>query len=213
MRDVKVFSDAVRAEYGDHPYYLMGHSMGSFVVRMSVYKYITPDKLIIMGTGGPNPIVGVGLVLCKIIRSLRGAKHVSSMIENIAFGSYNDRFKDENDPKSWLTNDKEIREKYINDKYCTFKFTISAMHDLIQLNKSCNEDEWFKTVSNKMPMLLVSGEDDPVGDYGKGIKACYQKLQENGADVTMKLYSGNRHEILNDNCRNEALKDILEFIS
>ena len=213
MRDVKAFSDAVRADYGKYPYYLMGHSMGSFIVRMSVFRYMTPDRLIIMGTSGPNPVVGAGLILCKIIRAIKGPKYISSFIENLAFGTYNDHFKDEGDSKSWLTKDVEIRNKYIADKYCTFKFTISAMHDLITLNSECNKADCFKRLAKKMPILLVSGEDDPVGDYGKGIKLCEAKFKANEADVTMKLYPNNRHEILNDTARDEVIKDILEFIA
>ena len=94
-RDVKVFSDEVRKEYGNYPYYLMGHSMGSFVVRMSASKYLTPDKLIIMGTSGPNPIAGAGLVMCKLIKAIKGPKHISPLIDTLAFGTYNDHFKNE----------------------------------------------------------------------------------------------------------------------
>ena len=212
-RDVKVFADAIKDEYGAHPYNLLGHSMGSFIVRMATQKYLIPDKLIIMGTSGPNPIAGAGLLVCKLIRSIKGPRHISSLVENLAFGSYNDHFKSENDPKAWLTKDVGIRKKYVADKYCTFKFTVSAMHDLISLNKDCNTDEWFRTVATKMPILLTSGEDDPVGDYGKGIIICEEKLKHYGADVTTKLYANNRHEILNDSCKDEAIKDILEFIS
>lgn len=210
--DVKAFSDAIRSEYGDYPYYLMGHSMGSFVVRMAVKKYITPDKLIIMGTGGPNPIAAAGLIMCKIIRALKGPRYISSLIEKIAFGSYNDHFKEENDPNSWLTNDLEVRKQYANDKFCTFKFTISAMHDLISMNLDSNKDEWFNAVAKKMPILLISGENDVVGDYGKGIRICEQKLKKNGADVVTVLYPGYRHEILNDSSRDMTLNDILNFI-
>ena len=212
-RDVKVFSDAIRSEYGDYPYYLLGHSMGSFIVRMATQKYITPDKLIIMGTSGPNPIAGAGLLVCKLIRAIKGPKHISGLIDSLAFGSYNDKFKDENDSKAWLTNNLEIRNKYRADKMCMFKFTVSAMHDLISLNKDCNTEEWFKSMANKMPILLTSGEDDPVGDYGKGIRICEEKLKANGVNVTTKLYPDNRHEILNDKCRDEAIEDILEFIA
>ena len=211
--DVKVFADAIMQDYGDYSYYLMGHSMGSFIVRMATKKYTTPDKLIIMGTSGPNPIAGVGLLLCKLIRSIKGPKYISTLVETIAFGSYNDHFKNENDDKSWLTKDVSIRQKYIADKFCTFKFTISAMHDLISLNLDSNTDEWFTSIAKNMPILLVSGEDDPVGDYGKGIRICEEKLKANGANVTVKLYSNNRHEILNDTARDETIKDILEFIS
>ncbi len=211
-RDVKIFFDAVKSEYGDHPYYLMGHSMGSFVVRMAVQKYITPTKLIIMGTSGPNPIAGLGLLVCKIIRTLKGKKHISPLVESIAFGSYNSHFKNENDPRSWLTNDVDVRRKYDADKFCTFKFTISAMHDLISLIQDCNSNKWFKDVAKQMPILLISGKDDPVGDYGKGVCACAEKLKKNGADVTTKIYPGYRHEILNDSSFDMTVADILEFI-
>ena len=166
-----------------------------------------------MGTSGPNPIAGAGLLVCKLLRSIKGPKHISPLIENLAFGSYNSHFKVENDPRSWLTNDITIRKKYDQDKFCTFKFTVSAMHDLISLNKDCNTDAWFKAVAKKMPILLTSGEDDPVGDYGKGIRLCEEKLKANGANVTTKLYAGNRHEILNDISRDQAIQDILEFIA
>ncbi len=211
--DVRVFFDAVKAEYGDHPYYLLGHSMGSFVVRMATQKYVTPDKLIIMGTGGPMPIVVFGLYLSKIIRAIKGPRHISKLVDFLAFGSYNKRFKAENDPYAWLTTDKEIRNKYAADKFCTFPFTVSAMHDLISLTYNANKDEWFKAVAKNMPILLISGADDVVGEYGKGVKTVERKLLENGADVKMKLYPGNRHEIHNDKARNEVISDILDFIA
>ena len=154
-----------------------------------------------------------GYLVCKLIRAIKGSHHISPLVENLAFGAYNDHFKSENDPKAWLTKDIDIRKKYIADKYCTFKFTVSAMHDLISLNKNCNTDEWFSSVAKKMPILLTSGEDDPVGDYGKGIRICEEKLKTNGASVVTKLYPNNRHEILNDSCREEAIKDILDFIA
>ena len=210
--DVKVFSDAVIAEFGNHPYYLMGHSMGSFIVRMATQKYVTPTKLIIMGTSGPNPIAGAGLIMCKLLKAIKGERYVSSLIETLAFGTYNSHFENENDPRSWLTNDIDIRRKYDNDKFCTFKFTVVAMHDLISLNLDSNKDVWFKEVAKKMPILLVSGKDDPVGDYGKGVILCEEKLKLNGANVTTKIYPNNRHEILNDNCRIQATQDILDFI-
>ena len=130
----------------------------------------------------------------------------------IAFGNYNAKYPKEEGPHAWLTTDESIREAYHNDKFCTFNFTVSAMHDLINLLNLVNKDEWFRDVANKMPILLVSGADDVVGEYGKGIMRVDKKLRENGADVTTKLYAGNRHEILNDKSRDECIKDILDFI-
>lgn len=211
-RDVKIFADAMKEEYGDYPYYLMGHSMGSFVVRMAVQNYITPDKLIIMGTGGPKGIVVLGLYISRLVRNIRGPKYYSNFIKNVAFGSYNARCPKEEGPHAWLTNDAEIRDKYHNDKFCTFELTVSAMHDLISLTYKSNREGWFKNVAKKMPILLVSGEDDVVGDYSKGVIAVNDKLLKYGADVRMKIYKNNRHELLNDNAREECISDILNYI-
>ena len=211
-RDVKRFADAMLKEYGELPYYLMGHSMGSFIVRLATQYYITPDKLIIMGTGGPKGIVLFGLNLSKLIKKIKGPKYYSKLVKFLAFGSYNARCPKEEGPHAWLTNDSKIRDAYKNDKFCTFDLTISAMHDIISLTYKANSEQWFKSVAKKMPILLISGEDDVVGDYGKAIVVVRDKLIQNGADVKMKLYPNNRHEILNDNAREECINDILYFI-
>lgn len=214
-RDVKVFSDAVRAEFGNDsmPYYLMGHSMGSFVARFAAEKFVHPTKLIVMGTGGPNPAAGIGLALIGMIKKIKGDKHISGLIDNIAFGSYNKKFggDDPDDSKKWLTNDESIRRIYYADKYCMFKFTVSAMGDLITLIKQANSKDWFKNISSELPILLVSGEDDPVGNYGKGVRDVEAKLKAEGKDVSCILYSGARHEILNDFTYDSVKNDILNF--
>jgi alpha-beta hydrolase superfamily lysophospholipase len=214
-KDVKVYSDAVRREYGNEnmPYCLMGHSMGSFVVRLATQKFVEPQRLVIMGTGGPNPAAGIGLALIETIKLFKGEKHYSKLIDNIAFGSYNKRFvsEDLNDTKLWLTNDEAVRKAYCADKYCTFNFTVSAMGDLIRLIKYANSAKWFREISSSVPMLLVSGEDDPVGNYGKGVKAVENKLKKQNKNVSCKLYKGARHEILNDFTYESARDDIINF--
>lgn len=213
-KDVKVFSDAIKAEYGeDLPYYLMGHSMGSFIVRLASEKFVKADKLIIMGTGGPNPAAGAGLAIIGLIKLFYGGHHISKLIDKIAFGSYNNKFSD-NDAKnsSWLTTDIEVRKKYWSDDFCTFKFTVSAMGDLIKLIKHSNRNAWFKKIPSDMPILLVSGKDDPVGYYGKGVSLVEEKLRKYGKDAKCILYDGARHEILNDFTYDTVKSDILQFI-
>jgi len=215
-RDVKVFADEVRIKFGNDklPYYLMGHSMGSFVARIAAERFIKPDKLIIMGTSGSNPAAGAGLALIGMIKFFKGDKHISKLIDNIAFGSYNKRFGGgtDNDPKPWLTNDEHVRKAYYSDPYCMFSFTVSAMGDLIKLIKYSNSASWYKNISKEMPILLVSGKEDPVGNYGKGILEVEVKLKKHNENVACKLYDGARHEILNDFTYEEVLKDILDFI-
>lgn len=213
-KDVKAFSAAVREDIGlELPYYLMGHSMGSFIVRLAAEKYVTPEKLIVMGTGGANPAAGAGLALISLIKLFKGHRHISKFIDGIAFGSYNSRFKDEVGiaPNPWLTTDTEVRKKYAADKYCTFKFTVSAMGDLMQLLKRSNRAAWYKNIP-QVPILLVSGEDDPVGNYGKGIISVKNRLEKSKKNVSCILYKGARHEILNDFTYSQVKGDILKFL-
>ena len=218
-RDVKAFSDAVRAEYGEKygkelPYYLMGHSMGSFIVRLACERYITPERLIVMGTGGSNPAAGAGILLIDLIKLFKGDKHISKFVDNLAFGGYNKRFEGEISiaPSPWLTCDAEERKRYAADKYCTFKFTVSAMGELMRLLKLSNRGSWYRDLP-KMPILLLSGENDPVGNYGKGICEVEGNLKKHGHSVAKILYPDARHEILNDFTYEDVKRDILNFLS
>ncbi len=218
-RDVKLFSDAVIKEYTPEnkglPYCLMGHSMGSFITRYAVSKYIKPHKFIIMGTGGKNPLAGIGLGVIAIIKLFFGQRHISRFVDSMAFGSYNKRFGggSEEDPSPWLTGDEAERKKYYDDDFCTFKFTVSAMGDLIRLNKLTNSGKWYKKMPKALPILLVSGENDPVGDYGKGVQQVAMRLKKAGADAKCIIYSDARHEILNDITYSQVKKDIIEFLN
>lgn len=212
VQDVTAFYKAVRAQYGKLPYILMGHSMGSFIVRNAVYLGLTPTKLIIMGTGGPQPLAGAGLALIRRKKHRQGEKYISKTIDKMAFGAYNHRF-DKADPYSWLTKDEAVRVKYAADPLCTFKFTLSAMEDLVTLSTLANSKAWFQKVAHCCPILLVSGHNDPVGGYGHGVQTVYRRLKKNGANVTLRLYQTGRHEILNDDCYGQVVADITAFLA
>ncbi len=217
-KDVAVFSSAVLAEYGnaEHrlPYYLMGHSMGSFITRLAVANYVKPDRYIIMGTGGKNPAAGAGLALIWLLKCLRGERHISPLVQKLAFGSYNDRFGggSPEDPSPWLTRDAAVRADYYRDPFCNYRFTVSAMGDLIRLNKLTNEAGWYESVPKTMPILLISGAEDPVGDYGRGVRQVEEGLKARGCRARSVLYPDARHEILNDSTYEEAKGDILAFL-
>ncbi len=216
-RDVKRFSDAVIAAYSGEkrlPYYLLGHSMGSFVTRLAVEKYVSPDKYICMGTGRGNPGANPGLAILAIMKALRGDRYISSLAQKLCFGSYSKRFGGSTpaDPSPWLTKDEAVRERYYADPFCSFSFTVSAMGDLIRLNRNSNRPAWYEKVPKSLPILLLSGDADPVGDYGKGVRQVYEKLRKSGHDVRIKLYPNARHEILNDDCCEQVKEDILAFL-
>ena len=218
VEDVRSFFDSVFDRYSavvgvEKPYVLMGHSMGSFIARMAATECVCPYKLIIMGTGGANPAAGAGLALIGIIKTIKGQRHVSPLVEKLAFGSYNKRFGggSAEDPCPWLTRDTEHRKKYYADKYCTFKFTVSAMGDLINVMRRSNLPDWYGSLSTALPILLVSGAEDPVGNYGKGVTEVHRKLEQQGVPAKLILYPEARHEILNDSTYDTVKSDILEF--
>ena len=214
VNDVNAFENAVRKMYPGKPLVLMGHSMGSFIARIAAENYGDGiSKLIICGTGGPNPAAPFGLLATDVIRLIKGEYHRSKLVNCLAFGAYNKRFKGGSDYE-WVCSDRETLERYEKDELCTFSFTVSAMHDLVKLNIAANRSAWFKSLRRDMPVLLISGSDDPVGSYGKGVKKVFDRLLAAGMqDVTLKIYEKYRHEIHNDGCKEEVLGDIEQFVS
>ena len=210
--DTIAYSKAVKEMFPSLPLILMGHSMGSFITRLAVeHCPEIYDKYIICGTAGPNPLARLGLWLANCVKLIKGEKYISAFVYSLAFGSYNKRFEPLSEYE-WLTKDREVIEKYSNDKLCNFKFTVSAVIDLLKLLINCNRKKWFKNLRKDLPILIVSGEDDPVGNYSKGVKTVYNKLKANKCTVDLKIYKNCRHEIHNDSCKDEMFADILSFL-
>ncbi len=214
VNDVKLFADSIKTDYPNIPYILMGHSMGSFITRIAVSHYTDiADKYICCGTAGSNPAASVGLLLCNIIKAFCGERAVSPFLENMAFGSYNKRF-DGDTKYEWLTKDREVIKRYAADKLCTFPFTVSAMGDLMTLLKLCNNKQCFNDTKNDLPILIIAGDMDPVGNYGKGVNEVYNNFKAaKNKNVTMFLYENCRHEIHNDTCKEKMIEDVLKFIA
>ncbi|MBR2346695.1 MAG: alpha/beta fold hydrolase [Clostridia bacterium] len=214
--DVKRFADAVISKYTaekgvNGPYVLMGHSMGSFIVRLATAKYKNPDKLIIMGTGGKNPLATPGIAIISMIKAFRGGHHISPLVQKLAFGNYTERFEG-TDPSRWLSTNQERLSAFHEDKLSGFFFTVSAMKDLVRMNRDCNLGRWYKAMPTSLPVLLVSGEDDPVGNYSKGVLEVEKGLKKKGIPVKCVIYKGARHEILEDFTHDDVVRDILAFV-
>ena len=193
---------------------VMGHSMGSFICRLYTSRHPEDgfDGAIYMGTGGPNPAAAAGKILASAIGAVAGKKHKSKMLAKLAFGTYGKRFEGRTE-YDWLTRETSIADKYIADPYCGYLFTAQGMHDLIEANTASNAEEWYQGVPKDLPILLISGAEDPVGDYGAGVRTVVQKLKDTGhTRVTEQIYPECRHEVLNELNRDQVMADVLQWM-
>ncbi|MCD7774268.1 MAG: alpha/beta hydrolase [Clostridiales bacterium] len=212
--DMKQLHDMAKEEFPDIPYILFGHSMGSFLARLFCERYgDTVDGAVFCGTSGPNSLASVGLPLIKAIASIKGDHYRSKFIDNMSFGSYNKKINPQRTSFDWLTSREDIIDQYIADPYCGFLFTTCGYRDLVTLIILVNRADWYTSVPSDLPVYIISGDADPVGNYGKGVTEVYRNLiDSNHSNVTMKLYAGDRHEILNEKDNKDVYNDILSWI-
>ncbi|MBO5410364.1 MAG: alpha/beta hydrolase [Clostridia bacterium] len=212
VEDEKALTELAKKEFPDIPIIFFGHSMGSFIAREYVRRYGSDEAVkgaIICGTSGKNPAAAIAIGMAGMIAKLKGSRHRSEFINKIAFGPYNNKIKNPKTPFDWLTTDEAIVDKYIADKYCGFLFTAAGYKDLFTILNTVSGKDWYAGVPKNLPLLVVAGEEDPVGSYGKGVKEVYNNLKAEGcADVTLKLYPAMRHEILNEKERATVYEDI-----
>lgn len=205
-------AQTVKERYPGKKLTLMGHSMGSFVARTIAARYKeTADDYIFMGTAGPNPAAGAGIALATVMMPSSRRKE-NKFLGNLSTGVYGKAEKTYKTPLDWLnTNDDEV-QKYIADENCGFNFTTAGYRDLLTGLKFISSKKWAGMLDKEKRYLIVSGDRDPVGDMAKGVKTVYERMKDAGLNVEMKLYSGYRHEILNDVCKNEVTDDIISFL-
>lgn len=212
--DLHKMNGILRERFPDTPVILLGHSMGSFVARLFLTKYAEDVcAAIIMGTAGRGAPTGLAMTLANMIIALRGERHRSPLLKKLSFSGYLKRCGKGCDPNAWITKDSEIVKKYGADKFCTFTFTASAYRELFAMLGEVSSDEWATQVHTDLPLLLISGEDDPVGGYGKGVREVAGRLTAAGAaNLTLKLFPGDRHEVLNETDRAEVYAFLLDWI-
>lgn len=214
VNDLNTVNKYLRGTFPALPVFLLGHSMGSFIARLYAAEHPhTLKGLIIHGTGGANPLASLGIAVAKTSRLLHGPRHRSELIRKMTFGSYNKRFPKSEGENAWLTRDVARVAGRAEDKYTSFTFTTQGYIDLFTMVKRSNSKEWYSAYPKGLPTLIISGAEDPVGDYGKGPDQVYKKLMLEGCTtVTLKMYEGARHELFNETNRHQVFEYLAAWL-
>ena len=215
VRDEEVLRLAMHENYPELPIIVFGHSMGSFMARTLLIRY--PDAFnaaIISGTGNQGAaLVNGGLFMGNLVTGLKGAHHYSKFLNNLAFGSYNKIYDNPKTEYDWLSRDEANVQKYIDDPLCGFIPSCSLFRDMMTGVKFITNKKNLTAMNKNMPVYFMSGDMDPVGECGKGVQKAYHNFLEAGMkDVSIKLYPGGRHEMLNEINKDEVYTDILAWL-
>ena len=203
-------------KYPGVPYFIYGHSMGSFMARTLLAKY--PDSgitgAIICGTGWQNPAVIVAAkTLAGIIAKFKGATHPSKFLRKLAFGSYNDRIKPLRTGLDWLSRDEASVDAYIADPLCGGTASAGLMGDMMDGFAYIQDEKNLNTMNKDLPVFFIAGDADPVGEYGKGVLYTAEMFRKVGMkQVDVKLYPDARHEVHNELNKEEVQGDVRNWI-
>ena len=215
VRDEHRLKKIMQKQYEDIPYIILGHSMGSFITRNYLLKYSAGlNGAMIVGTGMQSkPALVAALVLSSLQKMIFGDKHVAQLINLMSFGTYTKRIKSPKTPMDWLSRNEDNVRRYVKDPMCGFVFTVNGFQTLFKLIYNLHDQEKLRKMPKNLPVFFLSGQDDPVGDYGKGVERVYQSFKEIGMEnVHMKLYPHDRHELLNEVDREDVYGDIYRWI-
>ena len=206
----------VKETYPDLPHFIMGHSMGSYMLRkflsVKAQELAGCSGAIIMGTGTESNVkIAMGKVILHVIAAFHSWEYRSSFAAGLMYGApYKEFDVTGAEPrKSWLTKDIKIVESYYDDPACSFTFSLSGYKALLEATSFDNSQKHINCMRKDLPVIFVSGDRDPVGNLGEGVRAAYEKFRAAGlSDVSMKLYKDDRHEILNELDRQQVYEDL-----
>lgn len=215
IEDMSTLTQMIREKHPEVPVCLLGHSMGSFAAQGYIIDHGADlDGVVLVGSNGKN---GWMLTLAKWIvgREVKknGRDARIQRLNDLFFGSYNKAFQPNRTDFDWLSRDEAEVDAYIDDPYCGAVFTAGFYEDLVAGFDYIEAPEHMARVPKSLPIFIIAGAEDPVGHQGKGLKKLQAAYRGHGLeDVTLKLYPGARHEILNELNRDEVMADIVAWL-
>lgn len=205
-----------RAAYPNIPYILLGHSMGSFMARTILAKY--PDSgisaAILSGTAWmPGAVINAGLGAAAMIAKCQNPNKPSKLLNDMMFGSYNNKIEHKRTTHDWLTRDQKIVDAYVADPLCGFTMTAGLAKNMMTGLKYIQDIHNLDRMQKTLPVLFIAGSDDPVGNYGKGVQQAADAFVKAGMErVDVKLFPMCRHEVLNELNKEEVYAYLLNWV-
>ncbi|MGH0052654.1 MAG: serine aminopeptidase domain-containing protein, partial [Sphaerochaetaceae bacterium] len=195
--------------------FLLGHSMGSFLARCLMVQHSDLfDGVILMGTGASQGILGkIGKMIARSHVNTYGSTHPDTKMDKMSFGSYNKKIPNAKTSFDWLSRDEEQVAKYIDDPLCGFVCTSKFFEDLLEGIEMANDVALAKKLPSDLSILIISGSEDPVGKFSKGVRNVYELYRSCPiADITLNLVEGARHELLQETNREQTAQQIYTWI-
>ncbi len=212
VKDCETCRRKMKELYPQLPYYMMGFSLGSFILQSHQIDYpSTADALIFAGTGMiPSVQLKIAKRFVQHVAKKAGINHTDPKIHELSFGTYNKHFDSEKGEFSWLYADKSCMKAYIEDENRGNDMTCGFFYQFLSGMEYVNRHR--KSLKIRVPVLLISGSQDPVGNFGKGVKRLYEQYKKMEIQVDLKLISGYRHDIFHDTCKKKVQKYILHWL-
>lgn len=213
--DMRKLYEQTAQEFPGLPYFLFGHSMGSFLARTYIIRYRAGlAGCILSGTGQQSrTVLASGRILADREVKRRGARYRSERLQNLAFGKYNDAFAPARTVSDWISRDVEVVDKYEQDPLCGYMVTAGLFREMMHGLQYISQPRNLKRMKTDLPVFFISGDMDPVGENGNGVIRVYREFLSAGmTDVTLKLYHEGRHEMLNELNKDQVYKDVLIWL-
>lgn len=208
--DIHELRSLTEKKYPGLPYFMLGHSMGSFLLRQYLGRYAAGlAGAMILGTGDqPDMVVKAGKAACKLVAAVKGWEYRSSFVNSFVVGAFEKKLGG-----GWICTDEHVVRAYEADPMCSFVFTLNAFYHMFDGMAMMNAQEKAGKIPEELPILFAAGSEDLVGNCGKGVKAVYERYCKMGIkDVRLKLYEGDRHEILNETDKEKVYEDLYQWI-
>ena len=215
VEDEKEISNLIRKNYKDLPLYIFAHSFGSFIGQEYIIRYSKEiDGIILSGSCKQDGIdLKMGKFLASIQKLLFNENAKAKLIDKLSFGNYNSKVKNRKTNCDWLSRDEKEVNKYIDDEMCGFISPINFYNNMFNGLSELYKLEKLNKIDKNLSILVISGDEDPVGKYGIGVSRLYKQYVDLGINnSTIKLYEGGRHELLNETNKHEVYDFVYNWL-